>query len=367
MILQSKKKQPIEKKKLKNKESTAYSGKNNKLDWLKEFSIGKDKNGQDINPKNKLEIKSDDYAKHVLSKIGTYFHIKKSMLHYLFPYQIEYGKMQSKFSTTRYISNFNISIPFKLEYYKLIYKKMNITSFSLKKNEKEKYLLSLTKKLKKKRRENVFQNYKIFYIKLKDKLKEQKEKHRILAEKKKKLVTINQEMIYHYNKFHYFKFPRYIWVMIFEDPIIEKFTNLLIKDGKKEKSEKIIMKMFLHLHGHMRRDPFFIIKKSIQCVRPYIRSKVIPFGRRTKTVPHPISEKQQIKLAMKWIKEEVLNNKAKEPLHFKLIETLNHSSFRKGESYHKMINMHKEAYSQRAYMYFNYFLKSSKARNKRHY
>lgn len=352
-------------KKLKYNKAEVFNEKD--LNWLSFYQVEKNPGKNDGKTKmaeHKFELKSLDYQNDILVLLDTYFKERKKKLQFLFPYIIEYGKMQSKFITTKYWNKHSLIFPFYLDFFNIERTVLSTDRYSNQYNGFEYKYISTSYEVgryKSMDMSDSFVSYKIFYYKLKNLLKKQKNYHKNLIHRSD--FMDNNNIVINYNKFSYYKYPRYIWTVMFEDPILEKFINLFVKHGNKEKIEKIFVKMFIHMNDFIHVNPLYIIKESIEVIRPYIRSKSIPFGRRTKTVPHPISEKQQIKLAMKWIKKEALENPKNVPFHFKLIETFRKSFTGTGKAYANMISMHTDAYNQRAYMYFNYFLKSSKVKH----
>lgn len=313
-------------------------------------------------------LSSEEYKEH-LKTVETYFQIKKKLLQFMFPYVIEYNKIQSKFTTTRYYNNINLVVPFIYDFHRITsrYEVLKYYPFELQHKEEKDFLFRNDhhsgKGLPPQRLKSRFYIYKTFYHSLQELLYKQKKYHAAVLEKVNPEITSN--MVVQYDKFRYYRYPTYLWNIIFQDPIIEKFINLFIKHGKKEKAENIFISLFLHFHNYMFMNPLFMFKTAIENVRPYVCSKSIPFGRRTKVVPHPINEKQQIKLAMKWIKHEALSIRNNIPVHFKLMDAITNAFYKRGYAYNQMISLHTDAYSQRAYMYSNYYLRSSKVKNKR--
>lgn len=329
------------------------------------------KERQKLIAENKLPISelTDEEYREYLKTIETYFQVKSKLLQYLFPYIIEYGKMQSKFTTTRYNHTINLVVPFIRDFHHMDfnYDVLNYYPLSIQYKEENDFLLRnkhhSRKEVTSQCIRSNFHLYKFFYYKIQELLYNQKKAHDVIVEKTDPDIT--DLMTIQYDKLKYYRYPTYIWSIIFQDPIIEKFTNLFVKHGKKEKAEKVIMRMFLHFHNYLHVNPLFMFKEAIENVRPYVCSKSIPFGRRTKVVPHPIGEKQQIKLAMKWIKHDCLNIKGHIPLHFKLMDAFINAYKKRGYAYNQMLSMHNDAYSQRAYMYSNYYLRTSKVKHKR--
>ncbi|MCH8476010.1 MAG: hypothetical protein LAT55_12385 [Opitutales bacterium] len=316
---------------------------------------------------------SESNYKEYVRIIESYFTSKENLLQYLFPYIIEYNKMQSKFITTRYYNSINLVVPFIFNFHKIVHRYdvstyynneieySNINNYLYRKTSRD--VLRTNKGIQLKCFKSTFYTYKSFFYMLQEVLRRQRIVDESIIEFEGPILR--KDIIKKYDRSKYYKYPTYIWSIVFQDPIIEKFTNLFLKHGKKEKAEKILMNLFFQFHDYMRYNPLYIFKEAIENVRPYVCSKNIPFGRRTKTVPHPINEKQQIKLAMKWIKSEALAIRSNIPVHFKLMDALINASLKKGYAYNQMISLHTGAYAQRAYMYSNYYLRSSKAKNKR--
>jgi ribosomal protein S7 len=172
---------------------------------------------------------------------------------------------------------------------------------------------------------------------------------------------------------------------------LEKLTNFFILDGKKSKSEFSIYKVvqMLYLFSKLNivkykllidkfslyttklnsirniknkiycmENPIKLIKSSISTIKPYVHIVNLPYGRKTRIVPSPIPLRKQLKYALRWIKEGSLNIKLNAPLHIKILICLVNTYYRKGSAYNKYLEIHNQAFDNRAYINYNYQLRS---------
>lgn len=329
---------------------------------------------------DKINLQKDLLYKEQLTNIekaelyGNY-PINEDALQYIFSYIVEYEQVQSRHYMSRFFNYSNLSHIYKLSVFNL---EPNYISTPIAKPQSmrdlrqiyERRLISTYEKTNDQRvlpyayrRYNKFFYYRYAYMLLKNTLFRNHIRYMDISDQEYPKMT--GDMIVEYLKHKHYKYPNYLWHVIFQDPIIEKLVNIFIKNGKKEKCERMLMRIFFLLNNNYSLNPIYILKNAIENLRPYLCAKTIPFGRRTKLVPHPVSEKKQFKLVLKWIKTEVHLNKKPVPLHYKIIEVLLNAFASKGYAYSQMMDMHDKAYNNRMYMYSNYYLKSTKVKHLR--
>lgn len=301
--------------------------------------------------------------------------VNTDTLQYIFSYIIEYEQVQSKFYMSRFFNynnlsstykfslfnyepkclNTHISNPVIIEDLKHYYERSTIIAHD---KTHHRWVLPFSYKL-----HSNFFFYRHAFFKFKNTLFRNELRYRDISDQEYPKLT--RDMVNEYLKFKHYKYPNYLWHIIFQDPIVEKLMNLFVRHGKKEKCEKMIIKIFFLLNYHLHVNPIYLLKTAIENVRPYLCAKSIPFGRRTKVVPHPVSEKKQLKLVFKWFKLEIGLNKKPIPFYYKIIEALSNAFMSRGYAYSQMVDMHNKAYSNRVYMYSNYYLKSTKVQHLR--
>jgi small subunit ribosomal protein S7 len=133
-----------------------------------------------------------------------------------------------------------------------------------------------------------------------------------------------------------------------------KITNRLMKDGKKNKAEKIILDTLNLLAESASENPIIILKSAIKHTKPLIEVRTIRVRGTNYQVPIPIFSKRRTSLAIKWIIENARKKKGN-AMRFKLRDELLLASKNQGESVKKKISVHKLASANRAYTHFRWF------------
>lgn len=112
---------------------------------------------------------------------------------------------------------------------------------------------------------------------------------------------------------------RYLKVIISEDPkygsfIISKFINYIMKNGKKQISQKIFYYSINLISIKFKKNCFFLIKKILSNVMPVFEIKKKKIGGMKYNIPYKINLKRGLMFSMKWI---ISNSKKRNENGFK--------------------------------------------------
>ena len=113
-----------------------------------------------------------------------------------------------------------------------------------------------------------------------------------------------------------------------------KIINKIMKDGKKNKAEKIILDTLNLLAESSSENPVIIFKSAIKHTKPLIEVRTIRVRGTNYQVPIPIFSKRRTSLAIKWIIESARKKKGN-AMKFKLRDELLLASKNQGESIKK--------------------------------
>ena len=132
----------------------------------------------------------------------------------------------------------------------------------------------------------------------------------------------------------------------YSNPLIQKFINKLMRDGKKSTAESIIYKSMDIIKDRTKDDPFELFKQALQNVKPILEVKSRRVGGATYQVPMEIRPQRRITLAIRWIIFYARAQKGKtmsEALANELIDAANNRglSIKKREDTHKMAEANK--------------------------
>ncbi|NXF77851.1 RT07 protein, partial [Sclerurus mexicanus] len=158
---------------------------------------------------------------------------------------------------------------------------------------------------------------------------------------------------------------------VFSDPMISKFTNMMMKDGNKvlarslmtQTLETIKRKQLEKYHKAPENEketiecnPYVIFHQALKNCQPIIGLSNITKGGKTYQVPVPLKDNRKRFLAMKWMITECRENKHRRTLMpEKLSQELLLAFNNEGPIIKKKHVLHKMAEANRAYAHFRWW------------
>ena len=139
---------------------------------------------------------------------------------------------------------------------------------------------------------------------------------------------------------------------IYNDVLISKLINRIMRDGKKTTAEKIVYGAMDIIKEKTKKDPLEVAKQAIENVKPEVEVKSRRVGGATYQVPVEVRPARRISLAIRWI-VTIMRSKsgrpAKEILAAELIEAFNNTgaAVKKKEDTHRMAEANKAFASYR--------------------
>ncbi len=132
----------------------------------------------------------------------------------------------------------------------------------------------------------------------------------------------------------------------FQDRIVAKFINDLMRRGKKSTAERIIYGALEQVEGKLKDDPLKVFKKALDNVKPVVEVKSRRVGGATYQVPVEIRETRREALAMRWVINAARGRAGKsmaDRLSFELLDAFNNqgTAVKKKEDTHKMAEANK--------------------------
>ncbi|MBD3264083.1 MAG: 30S ribosomal protein S7 [Candidatus Omnitrophica bacterium] len=135
--------------------------------------------------------------------------------------------------------------------------------------------------------------------------------------------------------------------------IVGHFTNIIMRDGKKSISQKIIYGCFDMISQDLGEDPLNVLSTALDNARPRMSVKPRRIGGATYQVPLEVPKEKGISTAIRWIKDSALKKKGK-PMKVKLAEEIIAAYKNEGAVIKKKSDTHKMAESNRAFAHFRY-------------
>ena len=132
----------------------------------------------------------------------------------------------------------------------------------------------------------------------------------------------------------------------FQDRIVAKFVNNLMRQGKKSTGERIIYGAFDQVEQKLKDDPLKIFKKALDNVKPMVEVKSRRVGGATYQVPVEVRQDRRTALAMRWLIDYAKGRGEKtmvEKLAGEIIDAANNrgNAVKKREDTHKMAEANK--------------------------
>jgi small subunit ribosomal protein S7 len=158
---------------------------------------------------------------------------------------------------------------------------------------------------------------------------------------------------------------------VWHDPLVQKFTNHMVKDGNKLRARGLVESTFeaikkIQLEKYHNTvdpeekekivlNPWAIFHAAIHNIRPMLETVPIKRGAGTYQVPVPVREKRQVFLAMKWLLESVVDKSNREVrYHVKMSKELLDAANNTGRNVKRKHDLHKLCEANRAYAHYRW-------------
>ena len=140
----------------------------------------------------------------------------------------------------------------------------------------------------------------------------------------------------------------------FKSKIITKFINMVMEQGKKAVSERIVYNAFEIMKGKLNEpDVLKLFHKAIDNVRPRLQVKPRRVGGATYQVPVEVRQERGTSIALRWIRDAAKSKKGR-PMEEKLAEELIAAYKGEGSAIKKRDDMHKMAEANKAFAHFRW-------------
>ena len=132
----------------------------------------------------------------------------------------------------------------------------------------------------------------------------------------------------------------------FNNKLVAKFVNSLLKKGKKSVAESILYGAFDIIEKKLKELPVELFEKAVNNVKPVIEVKSRRVGGSTYQVPTEVVPARRTALAIRWLisnAQERTEKTMREKLSGELIDAANNrgGAIKKKESVHKMAEANK--------------------------
>jgi small subunit ribosomal protein S7 len=142
--------------------------------------------------------------------------------------------------------------------------------------------------------------------------------------------------------------PRY------NNRLVQKIINGLMRDGKKSVSERIVYDAFDILKKSVgTNDVLTVFNKAVDNVRPHVELKARRVGGATYQIPIEVRHDRGMSLALRWLRNAARTRKGA-PMAKKLADELLSAYKGEGSAVRKKEEMHKMAEANRAFAHYRW-------------
>jgi small subunit ribosomal protein S7 len=139
----------------------------------------------------------------------------------------------------------------------------------------------------------------------------------------------------------------------YNNKLISKFINCLMRDGKKSTAQSLLYDAFDFIEKKAKENPVKIFEQAVDNVRPIIEVKSRRVGGSTYQVPTEIRPSRRTALAIRWI-IGYTRNRSEKGMSQKLAGELLDASGNRGASVKKKEDTHKMAEANKAFAHFRW-------------
>ncbi|MBU1563871.1 MAG: 30S ribosomal protein S7 [Patescibacteria group bacterium] len=140
----------------------------------------------------------------------------------------------------------------------------------------------------------------------------------------------------------------------YNNTLVAKFTNHLMKEGKKSVAQKVLYGAFDYIEKNNKgKDALEVFDLAIKNTSPLVEVRSRRIGGARYQVPREVRGERKIALAMRWILKAARGRTGK-PMYLRLAEELLNASKNEGEAVKKKQETHKIADANKAFAHFGW-------------
>ena len=140
---------------------------------------------------------------------------------------------------------------------------------------------------------------------------------------------------------------------VYNSPLVTKFINTMMWQGKKAVAEGIIYKALDKIKERTQEDPLKIFKKAVENVSPRVEVKSRRVGGANYQVPIEVSSSRRAALAMRWL-VIYARTRGEKTMIDKLAGELLDAASGKGNAIKKREDIHRMAEANKAFAHYRW-------------
>jgi small subunit ribosomal protein S7 len=139
----------------------------------------------------------------------------------------------------------------------------------------------------------------------------------------------------------------------FQDRLVSKFMNDLMRKGRKSIAERICYGAFDLIEERAKQDPLMVFKKALDNVKPVLEVKSRRVGGATYQVPVEVRQDRRVALGMRWI-ISYAKARGEKTMQEKLAGELMDAANNRGNAVKKREDTHKMAEANKAFAHYRW-------------
>ncbi len=139
----------------------------------------------------------------------------------------------------------------------------------------------------------------------------------------------------------------------YNSTLVTKFINVVMKEGKKSKAQRIVYNTMKMIAERTKEDPLKQLMKAVESVKPKLETKSRRVGGATYQVPVEVPDERGISLAVRWLVRFARERQGKS-MEEKLTAEILDAIQKKGGAFKKKEDTHKMAESNRAFAHYRW-------------
>ncbi|MBN2516238.1 MAG: 30S ribosomal protein S7 [Deltaproteobacteria bacterium] len=139
----------------------------------------------------------------------------------------------------------------------------------------------------------------------------------------------------------------------YNNVLVAKFINNLLKKGKKSVADSILYGAFDIIEGKMKESPVVVFERAVDNVKPVVEVKSRRVGGSTYQVPTEVSQTRRIALAIRWLINSA-KNRSEKTMHEKLAAEFIDAANNRGTAVKKREDTHKMAEANKAFAHYRF-------------
>jgi small subunit ribosomal protein S7 len=140
---------------------------------------------------------------------------------------------------------------------------------------------------------------------------------------------------------------------IYHDTLVAKFINVLMKDGKRSVSERIVYGAMAVIGEKTGDDPVKVFKKAVDNVKPQLEVKSRRVGGSNYQVPIEVRPERRTALALRWI-VSYARGRGEKAMVDRLANELLDASSNRGTAVKKKEDTHRMAEANKAFAHYRW-------------